>query len=204
MKAFFPKLALAALIGIGSAAAAQAQAVDFKDVKAGAYAVDPYHTQVIFTVSHLGFSRYSGLFSGASGSLELDPAKLAASKLEVSLPIASVLTTSTQLDGELKGDQWFDAAKYATATFTSTKIVPQGKGAATISGNLTMHGVTKPIVLAAHFVGAGSNPMTKAYTVGFEATGTIKRGEFGVKTYIPLVGDDVKLTIAGAFEMKDK
>jgi polyisoprenoid-binding protein YceI len=204
MNASFSALALAALIGIGSAASAQAQAVDFKDAKAGAYTVDPYHTQVVFSVSHFGFTYYSGLFSSASGSLQLDPAKLSTAKLDVSLPIASVLTTSTQLDGELKGDQWFDTAKYPTATFTSTKVVPSGKDGATISGNLTMHGVTKPIVLTAHFVGAGNNPLSKAYTVGFQATGTIKRGEFGVKTYLPVVGDDVKLTIAGAFELKDK
>jgi polyisoprenoid-binding protein YceI len=102
----------------------------------------------------------------------------------------------------LKGDQWFDAAKLPNATFTSTKVVRSGKNSAVISGNLTLHGVTKPITLKARFIGAGVNPLDKSFTAGFEATGTIKRSEFGVSTYAPLIGDDVRLTIAGAFVLQ--
>ena len=112
----------------------------------------------------------------------------------------SVETTVPKLTEELKGDQWFDAAKFPTATFTSTSITPSGKDAATINGTLTLHGVTKPMVLAAHLNGGGVNPLDKAYTVGFEATGTVKRSDFGVSAYVPMVSDDVRLTIAGAFE----
>jgi len=78
-------------------------------------------------------------------------------------------------------------------------VVPTAEGA-TITGNLTLHGVTKPVVLHVRFIGAGVNPIDKAYTVGFEATGTIKRSDFGVTTYLPAVGDEVQLSIAGAFE----
>jgi len=81
-------------------------------------------------------------------------------------------------------------------------VVSSSNGEATITGNLTLHGVTKPVVLHAHFIGAGVNPINKAYTVGFEATTTIKRSEFGVSTYVPAVGDDVQLTIEGAFELQ--
>ena len=90
-----------------------------------------------------------------------------------------------------------------SSTFISTKITPTGKGTATITGNLTLHGVTKPLTLKARFFGTGVNPLDKADTTGFEATGTIKRGDFGIKTYLPLVGDDVQLTISGAFELQE-
>ena len=88
-------------------------------------------------------------------------------------------------------------------TFVSTKVVPAGKDHAKVTGDLTLHGVTKPVTLDVTLVGAGVNPLSKKYTVGFEATGTLKRSEFGVKTYVPLIGDELHLTIAGAFEKQD-
>lgn len=190
------------VVSLVSAAAQQVASPDPANVKAGTYKVEPYHTQADFSVSHFGFTNFSGVFSGASGSLVLDPAKPSAARLEVTIPIQSVQTTSAQLDGMLKGDQWFDAAKFPAATFTSTKVALLGKDSADISGNLTLHGVTKAMTLKAHFIGAGVNPLDKSFTVGFEATGTIKRSEFGVSTYAPLIGDDVRLTIAGAFVLQ--
>ena len=169
--------------------------------KPGSYKVESYHTQVGFSISHFGFTNYSGLFSGATGSLQLDPAKLGTSKLDISIPVDSVTTTVSKLTDELKGDQWFDTAKFPKATFDSTQVVPTAEGA-TVTGNFTLHGITKPVVLHVRFIGAGVNPIDKAYTVGFEATGTIKRSDFGVKTYLPAVGDEVQLSIAGAFEQQ--
>jgi polyisoprenoid-binding protein YceI len=169
--------------------------------KPGSYKVESYHTQVGFSLSHFGFTNYSGLFSGATGSLQLNPAKLGASKLDISIPVDSVTTTVSKLTDELKGDQWFDTAKFPKATFVSTQVVPTAEGA-TVTGNFTLHGITKPVVLHVRFIGAGVNPIDKAYTVGFEATGTIKRSDFGVKTYLPAVGDEVQLSIAGAFEQQ--
>jgi polyisoprenoid-binding protein YceI len=169
--------------------------------KPGSYKVESYHTQVGFSISHFGFTNYSGLFSGATGSLQLDPAQLGTSKLDISIPVDSVTTTVSKLTDELKGDQWFDTAKFPKATFVSTQVVPTAEGA-TVTGNFTLHGITKPVVLHVRFIGAGVNPIDKAYTVGFEATGTIKRSDFGVKTYLPAVGDEVQLSIAGAFEQQ--
>ena len=169
--------------------------------KPGSYKVESYHTQVGFSISHFGFTNYSGLFSGATGTLQLDPAKLGTSKLDISIPVDSVTTTVSKLSDELKGDQWFDTAKFPKATFVSTQVVPTAEGA-TVTGNFTLHGITKPVVLHVRFIGAGVNPIDKAYTVGFEATGTIKRSDFGVKTYLPAVGDEVQLNIAGAFEQQ--
>jgi polyisoprenoid-binding protein YceI len=197
--------ALAALLSLAVAApAARAQAVaqSPQAVKAGTYKIEPHHTQVVFSVSHFGFTDFSGFFSGASGTLVLDPKNPAASTLTVSIPVNSVMTTSSVLDQELRGEQWLDAAKIPTATFTSTKVTPTGERTATIDGNLTLHGVTKPFTLQAHLGGAGVNPLDKAYTVGFAVTGVIPRGDFGVKEDLPVVGNDVHLTIAGAFELQ--
>jgi len=176
---------------------------DPAQIQAGTYAVDPGHTQVGWRVSHMGFSNYAGGFSDVSGSLVLDPKAPSQSKLSIKIPVASVTTTSDKLTGELKGDQWLDAAKFPDMTFVSTKVAPAGKDHAKVTGDLTLHGVTKPVTLDVTLVGAGVNPLSKKVTVGFEATGTLKRSEFGVKTYVPLIGDELHLTIAGAFERQD-
>lgn len=203
MKSYFSAAsALSAALVFAGAASAQAPSRDPATVKPGTYRVEPYHTQVTFTLSHFGLSEFSGFFSGASGVLKLDPANPAGDRLDVTIPVDSVLTTVPKLTGELKGEKWFDAAKYPVAEFKSTKITLAGAAGAVISGTLTLHGVTKPITLKAHLVGAGVNPIDKAYTVGFAASGTIKRSQFGVSAYIPYVGDDVHLTIAGAFELQ--
>ncbi|TXM66865.1 polyisoprenoid-binding protein [Methylobacterium sp. WL103] len=201
MKSFLVS-GLALALFAGTPALAQATR-DPAQIQAGTYAVDPGHTQVGWRVSHMGFSNYAGGFSDVSGSLTLDPKNPAASKLSIKVPVASVTTTSAKLTGELKGDQWLDAGKYPDMTFVSTKVAPAGKDHAKVTGDLTLHGVTKPVTLDVTLVGAGANPLSKKYTVGFEATGTLKRSEFGVKTYVPLIGDELHLTIAGAFERQD-
>lgn len=193
-------LAVALMLAAAPALAQTPPTRDPAQIQAGAYAVDPGHTQVGFTVSHMGFSNYSGGFSEVSGTLDLQPKNPAQSSLKITIPVSSVTTTSAKLTGELKGDQWLDAAKYPEMTFVSTKVTPEGKDKAKVAGNLTLHGVTKPVTLDVTLVGAGVNPLSKKYTVGFDAKGTIKRSEFGVKTYVPLIGDELHLAIAGAFE----
>lgn len=200
MKLSLAALAVSALIVAAPSAHARIASENPATVKAGTYRIDPYHTQVVFTLSHFGFTEFTGMFGNASGSLVLNPAKPASDRLSVTIPVSSVLTTVPALTTELTNAQWFDAAKYPDATFTSTKVIRTGKTTATIDGSFTLHGVTRPIVLKARFIGAGINPIDKSYTVGFSATGVIKRSEFGVKAYVPMVGDDVTLTLAGAFE----
>jgi polyisoprenoid-binding protein YceI len=169
-------------------------------VTPGAYGVEPNHTRVQFSVLHMGFTHWYGDLTGASGSLTLDPKNVAASKVEITLPTASVSTTNAKLDGELKSDVWFDAAKFPTIHFVSTKVVRTAANKATITGNLTFHGVTKPVVLVATFNGAGVNPQDMHYTVGFDASTTFKRSDFGVKTDLPMIGDETTLRISAAFE----
>jgi polyisoprenoid-binding protein YceI len=158
------------------------------------------HTRVLFAVSHMGFSTWYGDFTGASGSLTLDPANPSKSTIDIHVPVGSVSTTNTKLDGELKGDKWLDAAKFPEMIFKSEKVTPTGKDAADVEGQLTLHGETRPVTLHVSFNGAGVNVMDKHYTVGFEAKGKIKRSDFGVKTYVPLIGDEVDLILSAAFE----
>ncbi|MCW6511008.1 YceI family protein [Lichenifustis flavocetrariae] len=173
---------------------------DASKVEAGSYNVEPYHTRVLFSVDHMGFSSYYGEFTKATGSLVLDPAKPDASKLDVSVDATSISTPSDKLTGELKSEAWLDAGKFPAITFKSTKVTKIGAETAHVTGDLTIHGITKPVTLNVKFNGAGINPLDKKYTTGFEVSGKIKRSDFGVKTYVPLIGDEVNLIISGAFE----
>lgn len=169
------------------------------DVAAGSYALEPYHTQVTFSVSHMGISPFAGTFSGGSGMLTIDPAKPDSATVMVTIPTKSVQTTSTKLTEELNSADWLDTAKYPEAMFKSTAVHVKGPGAM-IEGMLTLHGVTKPVALYARFFGAGTNPMSKKASVGFLGRIAIKRSDFGVTKYIPLVSDDTVLVINAAFE----
>ena len=204
VKAFLACLAGLALSGAVATAQPAAPAVspDFSAVKLGDYTVEPVHTRILFSLSHLGFSTWYGDFTHASGTARIDPAHPAASSVEVSVPTDSVSTTNAVLDGELKGPDWFDAAKFPAITFKSRQLTVTGPNQGQIVGDLTLHGVTRPVTLQVQFHGAGMNPLTHAFTAGFDATGAIKRGDFGVTKYLPVVGDDVNLIISVAFERK--
>ncbi len=193
-------LPVALLAAIPAVAYAQGADPAPAAAQAGNYTVEPSHTRVGFSVLHFGFTEYYGEFSGVSGTLSLDPKKVESAKLAVTIPVASIDTTNDTLDGELRDPSWFDAAKYPTMTFVSTKVTRTGERTADVTGNLTFHGVTKPVTLHASFNAGGVNPMDKAYTLGFNATGTITRSDFGVTKYVPMVGDNVTLRISAAFE----
>jgi len=194
MMKFIPAAALALALAFSAHGEAPA------NVQPGLYKIEPNHTRVLFSVSHLGFTTYYGEFVGASGALTLNPANLGASHLDVSVPVAGIMTPSDRLNGELKSADWFNAAQYPALTFHSTSITSTGPDTADVTGDLTLHGVTKTVTLKAKFNDAGVNPLDKAYTAGFEVRGEIKRSDFGVTKYVPLVGDDVHLIISAAFE----
>ena len=196
-----PRTLTTALVVACALIAAAAQAAPAQEAS-GIYVVEPDHTEVLFGVSHLGFSTYYGQFPGASGTLTLDAAHPAKSKLDISVPVASVMTASPKLNAELAGDQWLDAGKYPTMTFHSTKIVRTGPTTADVTGDLTLHGVTRPVTLKATLHKIGDNPMMHVYSAGFEVSGHIKRGEFGVAHYLGPIGDDVTLIISAAFNRK--
>ena len=167
-------------------------------VTAGTYAVDPAHTQVTWTLNHMGFSMLSGQFGAQGGTLTIDPAKPAATKLDVTFAIDQLSVTSAKFAEHLKSRDFFDAATYPTARFVSTNVVANGN-TAKITGNLTIKTVTKPVTIDATFVGAGANPMSKKLNFGFRGTTTIKRSDFGLGYATPVVADSVKLDINVAF-----
>jgi polyisoprenoid-binding protein YceI len=168
-------------------------------VKSGTYKVDPNHTQVLWSVDHMGFSRLHGMVGSMTGKLDLDPARLAQSRLDVEIPLSGLTLTSSGFSGHLQTADLFDVAKFPTARFVSQSVVVRGQQA-TITGNLTLKGVTKPVVLEARFYGAGRNPMSKAQTVGFSAKGQLKRSDFNLGYAVPAVSDLVDLEINAAFE----
>ena len=167
-------------------------------VTAGAYKVDTNHTQVVWTLNHMGITPLSGDFAASGGSLSLDPANPAAAKVSVDFTMANTTTHMAAFTTHLLSADILDAAKYPTANFTSTAVTVSGTSAK-ITGNLTLHGVTKPVVLDAKFYGAGDNPRSKKLNIGFSATTTIKRSDFGIM-YGPTVADQVNLEIHAAFE----
>jgi len=174
-------------------------------VTAGTYTTDPNHSQVGFEVMHFGFNPYFGLFGDVAGTLTIDPANPAAAKVDVTIPVSSVVTSSKGLNehllraGKDGGKPDFFGPTPAPARFVSTSVVAKGNEAR-ITGDLTLNGVTKAVVLEAEFTGAGINPYSKKATIGFEAETTIKRSDFGLTTAIPFVGDEVELDISVAFE----
>jgi len=167
-------------------------------VVAGTYAVDPAHTQVTWTLNHMGFSMLSGQFGAQGGTLTLDPANPSAAKLDVTFAVDQLSVTAAPFANHLKSKDFFDAATYPTARFVSTAVKVSGNSA-TITGNLTIKNVTKPVTIAATFVGAGTNPMSKKLNFGFRGTTTIKRSDFGLGYATPVVADTVDLAINAAF-----
>ena len=199
-----PAAALIAIAG-GTALVAQMPTSapgkkDAASVTGGTYKVDGGHTQVVFAWDHMGFTNNAGTIAEPTGSLTLDKANPAASKVSVTFTVANLRTGVAKLDEHLMKADFFDAAKFPTATFVSTSVKPDGATGADITGNLTIKGVTKPVTLDAEFYGAGVQPMSKKENVGFVATGTIKRSDFGMGYGVPVVGDAIELKIIAGFE----
>lgn len=159
------------------------------------YDVDSTHTQVIFSWDHFGFSKPSATLEKFSGSLQLDAADLTKSSIEITFPLDGLHTGVPKLDEHLKSPDFFDAAKFPDITFKSTKVEKVGTDGLKVTGDLTVHGVTKPVVLNAKVNKIGENPMMKSQSAGFDAQTTIKRSDFGVTKYVPNVSDDITVHI---------
>jgi len=165
-------------------------------VFAASYTLDPGHTQVVFTWNHFGYSNPTAQFGKVEGTLEFDQANPTKAVVDVKIALASVNSNVPKLDEHLQKDEFFDSAKFPEATFKSTKVE---KGASAdklkVTGDLTLHGVTKPVVLDVTVNKVGEHPMRKAPAAGFDASTTIKRSEFGITKYVPMISDDIKIHI---------
>lgn len=159
------------------------------------YAFDHPHTQILFFVNHLGFSNSNGKFLDFDGAINFDPANPAAGNVNVVIKTDSLNMDDKKWDEHLKGKDFFNVEKYPTMTFKSTGVAVSDATHAKMTGDLTLLGTTKPVTLDVILNKCAVHPMTKQPTCGFDATGTIKRSEFGMGSYVPMVSDDVKIMI---------
>ncbi|MEB6677572.1 YceI family protein [Acinetobacter haemolyticus] len=165
----------------------QAKAVDYK--------IDPTHTATVFSWDHFGFSTPSANFTDIQGVIKVDNAKPENSSVNVTIPVSSVNTNVVALDKEFQEEAWFNAAKYPNITFKSTKVETKDKKHFKITGDLTVKGVTKPVVLDAVLNKQGEHPMAKVPAIGFNATTSFDRSAFGIGNYVPNVGDKITVNI---------
>lgn len=168
-----------------------------------AYTFDPMHTSVTWHANHFGFSNPSGKWF-ADGTLMFDESAPQKSQVNTTIQIASLDTGIPKFTEHLLSNAFFDAPKFPTATFVSKKIVATGKNTYNVTGLLTLHGQTNSITLTAVINKAGIHPFTKKKAVGFSATGSIYRSDFGMTTYIPGISDKVELNIEAEAEVVDK
>jgi polyisoprenoid-binding protein YceI len=162
---------------------------------ADSYTVDPQHTFPHFSINHLGFSTLQGRFDKTSGTVTLDRAAKTGS-VEISIESASISTGFAKRDEHLRSPDFFNAAEFPAITYKSTAMHFKGDTPASVDGNLTILGVTKPVTLTIDAFNCGADPMDplkQKQKCGARASAQIKRSDFGVKFGLPLVGDDVKL-----------
>jgi polyisoprenoid-binding protein YceI len=171
--------------GVAVPTAAQTQKFD----------IDNNHTQVSFTYDHFGFSNPTSRLETIKGSIELNQQDLSKSSVNVTMPLSGLHTGVERLDAHLKSADFFDAAKNPDITFKSTKVEKTGENKLKVTGDLTAHGVTKPVTLDVKINKIGENKMMQTQTAGFDADTTIKRSDWGVGAYVPNVSDEVKIHI---------
>ncbi|WP_320205180.1 YceI family protein [Legionella jordanis] len=167
------------------------------------FILDNQHSYVAWRIQHLGFSTQTGKWY-ASGTLLLDQEHPENSKVEARVNVADVITGIPELDKHLKDKLFFDVKNYPTATFVSNKIEVLSKNSAKVEGVLKLRGISKPVTLNVTFNKAGKNPINDRITVGFSATAKIKRSDFGMRAFLPNLGDEVDIDIqAEAYKADD-
>lgn len=159
------------------------------------YSFDKLHTQILFFVNHLGFSYSNGKFLDFEGGFTFDETQPANGQVDVTIKTDSINMDDATWDDHLKAKDMFNVAEFPTMTFKSTKVDMTGDKTAKLTGDLTLIGVTKPVILDVTFNKCGEHPFSKKHTCGFSARGSLKRSEWGMMKGIPMLGDDVELRI---------
>lgn len=194
-------VAALALLASGAVVAQSALTRVPTEVRAGAYALDSAHGKITWSVDHLGFSTYRGQFVNVQAQLTLDPANPSASSLTATIPLTEVDSNSDGLDRHLQTADFFDTANHPTATFVSRSVTIDADDPteATVVGDLTLRGVTRPVTMEVQFNQAGPS-MGNTYKAGFDGEATIRRSEFGITYGSQMgLGDEVELHIEGEF-----
>jgi polyisoprenoid-binding protein YceI len=194
---YVPIIAAIAVFSAG-AAVAGVDTHDAASVSAGTYQLDPSHTLVAARVNHMGFSTTTVRFPKASGTFVYDPAHPQASSLDVTIDTASLSSDWTARDNDLKSPAFFNVAAFPQARFVASSLLPVDNSHARIDGQLTLLGVTRPVDLTVTLLAAGKGMMGDQ-RAGFEAHAHINRSDFGMKTFLPMVGDGVDIAIDAEF-----
>jgi polyisoprenoid-binding protein YceI len=168
-------------------------------LRAGQYTLDKSHATLLFKVKHFGLSEYVGRFNKFDATLDFDPENLEQTKLEAIIEIQSLDINHQSLRRQLLSPKWFDQANHPQAKFTSVGLREVSESNFELSGNLVWRGITKPVVLQVKFNGGANNLLTRTYTIGFHASGSFLRSDYGIKTYLPIVGDQVKIDVYAEF-----
>jgi polyisoprenoid-binding protein YceI len=174
------------------------------ELPAGSYRVDPEHAALLFKIDHLGFSQLVGRFDRFDATLDLDPEQPEAARLTVLVEVESIDLNLPEFEQDLRGPDWFDVAQFPQARFVSRAVAITGDDTGRITGDLTLHGVTRPVTLEVTLNGAGDSLITGRYSLGFAAIGSLERSEFGLGAYAPAVGDDVVLEIHAEFQRVER
>jgi polyisoprenoid-binding protein YceI len=173
---------VALLVGVTSAVAAD-------------YTIDLTHSHILFMIDHVGFAKMIGLFTNFGGKFSFDPDNVPASKLMVTIKTDSLQTQFIPRDKDLKGADWFDVSEFPEMTFVGTEFVKKDERTGTITGKLTLRGITKPLTLDVVLNKIGQNPFDKQNSAGFSARTTLRRSDFGITALLGSIGDDVDIII---------
>lgn len=209
MSRFLVKLFVILLLFSQSSNALELKLVSYQDMPPGTYEIDNTHASLLWQVSHLGLSDYTARFTDFDATIELNPKEPEKSTVTASINSASVKTDypypeKKDFDKKLQGKKWFNSKKFPEITFKSTKIDFTQDDSAIMVGDLTFLGITKEIKMNVTLIGAmHKQPISKKATIGFKATTNIKRSDWEMTSYLPNIGDEVKIMFNGEFAMKD-
>ncbi len=167
---------------------------------AGQYTLDPQHSTLLFRVSHLGLSDFIGRFNHLEASLDFDPQRIEAAKLNAMVEMDSIDVNNAALERALRGAFWLNSARFPKAYFSTDEVYWVDARSAEFLGQLSFLGVTRPLRLRVVFNGAADNLLTGKYTLGFSASSRFNRSEFGLDRDIPVVGDQITLEIQAEFQ----
>lgn len=168
-------------------------------VPPGRYDIDPDHTSITFDIDHFKYSRFTMRFDRKQGQLDWNEGGLDRSSATITIDAASIDTNVPLLDKMVKSESMLDVSRYPELRFVTTYFERTGESRGTLSGDLTIHGVTQPVTLDVTFNGFAPDPLTKKDTLGFSADGHFSRAKFGLATWYPAVGDDVHVRVQAEF-----
>ncbi len=173
---------------------------DIVEIQAGEYKLDKDHAVLLFKINHMGFSSYVGRFNEFDVILDFDPINIQNSRIEAIIAMRSIDVNNPEFATKLGGTAWLDSQRFPQAVFRSLAVKKTDDEQLLVRGELTFLGTTKEVTMMAKLNGAANNPLTRQYTLGFTANLRFKRSNFGLKKFIPVVGDEVDIEIHSEFQ----